>query len=201
MNLRHLLFSVGIALLLYEPSFSQTNLIGPPLGLEWGMPYSEITTKLKERKIDLDKPKEEKAYKLPSGFKVAKVGKYEVLNRKTDPNLACFNTEGELCAFQINLRWIGDDGEAKGMQFWKNELEKAIVSKYSGEGFKKHNDPDQNGAIPEVAFRDEVGNEVAVYFQNSKDLFGTKLFYISVFYSNEEILRETRKQQKETKDI
>ncbi|PWB76325.1 hypothetical protein C3F09_00620 [candidate division GN15 bacterium] len=181
----------------------ETKLIGPPLGLKFGMPYSEVATILKGKDIEIDKPKEEKKYKLPDGFKVAKVGKYEVLDRKTDPNLACFNADGELCAFQIVFRWIGDDAP-NARKFLDGDLKKAIEGKYSGEGFKKHTDPDIDGNVPEVAFRDEVGNEIGVFYASgiSESLLGKMaVSAIWIQYYNEEIVKETRKQQKKTEDL
>jgi hypothetical protein len=175
------------------PAFSQTNLVGPPLGLEWGMSYSEVKAVLKSKGIELEDLKEEKKAKLPKGFKLAKVGKYEILNKKTDANLASFNADGELCAFQINLRFekgrFVADAEAK--RFWHDELKKAITGKYSGEGFKEHNEPDQDGNKPALAFRDEVGNEIGVYFQPNEA-------WIIIYYNNEEILKATRAQRKAT---
>lgn len=185
------------------PAFSQTNIIGPPNGLEWGMSYSEAKTTLKSKGIKLEKPKHEKKIKLPKGFKIAKVGKYKILGRKTDVNMACFNSDGEICAFQINFRWFesGDNAPAKAKyqarKYWEGELEKAITAKYSGEGFVKHNDPDPDGSVPEVAFRDEVGNEIGVYLVDSKTFLGHQAFLI-IYYSNEEILSATRKEQKAT---
>ena len=79
----------------------------------------------------------------------------------------------------------------------KSELEKPITAKYSGEGFIKHNDPDPDGNIPVLAFRDEVGNELGVYFQDGKILFG-HVALLSIYYNNEEILQATRKEQKTT---
>jgi len=194
------LLTVGLVLVAWLSANSQTNVIGPPLGLEWGMPYSEVASKLKTKNIDIDKPKEEKKFKLPDGFKVAKVGKYEVLDKKTEDNLACFNSDGELCAFQINLRWFGDESSAKAEQFWEKDLKKALEGKYSGEGFKKHTDPDMDGNIPELAFRDEIGNEVAAFRTSGSNILG-KVSLIQVFYTNEEIMRETRKQQKQTEEL
>jgi len=180
------------------PAFSQTNLIGPPIGLEWGMSYSEAKTLLKSKGIEIEDLKEDKKYKLPKGFKVAKVGKYEILNRKTEINLACFNADGELCSFQINFRWFKD--KEKALVFYEKELKKAFYGKYSGEGFKEHKDPSPEGNIPAFAFRDEVGNEVGVYHQDQKTLLGDA-FWILVYYNNEEILKATRKQQKATDEI
>ena len=73
-----------IAVFVYLPAFTQTNLIGPPNSLKYGMTYSEAKTTLKSHGIKLEKLKREKKYKLPKGFKVAKVGKYKILDRKTD---------------------------------------------------------------------------------------------------------------------
>lgn len=198
--MKKLLLVSGIILVFCIPLFSQTNLIGPPLGLEYGMSYSETKTTLKGKDIELEKLKYEKQYKLPKGFKVAKVGKYKVLERKTDTNLACFNGSGELCAFQIAFRWFDTnliDAKNGAISFYNQELKKAIAGKYSGEGYKEHKDPDQDGNIPDIAFRDEVGNEVGVYFQTRKVLLGHE-YWILVFYNNEEILRAIRKQQKAT---
>ncbi len=192
-------FAVGSCL----PVFSQTNLIGPPNGLEYGMTYSETNAALKSKNIKLDKPKEEKKWKLPKGFKVAKVGKYEILDRKTDVNWAFFNADGELCAFRISFRWFesGDNAAAKAkreaQKYWEGELEKAITAKYSGEGFVKHNDPDIDGNVPLIAFRDEVGDELGIYMWDGSNLLG-HVAMLAIVYYNEEIVRATRKQQKST---
>ena len=183
-----------VAMAFNRPSFSQTNTIGPPNGLEWGMSYSEAKTTLKSKNIKLEKPKHEKKLKLPKGFKAAKVGKYEILDRKTDNNKAIFNADGELCSFQIIFRFSGPNTRKK---FFDTELKKAISGKYSGEGFKEHNEPDKAGIVPELAFKDEVGNEISIYFQTVGAILGP-YYDIIVSYSNEEILAATRKQQKTT---
>lgn len=175
-----------------RPSFSQTNTIGPPNGLEWGMSYSEAKTTLMSKNIEIEKPKYEKEMKLPKGFKVAKVGKYEILDRKTDNNKAIFNTDGGLCSFQIIFRFPGPNARK---EFFDTELKKAISGKYSGEGFKGHNEPDKDGIVPELAFKDEVGNEISIYFQTVGAMLGP-YYDIIVSYSNEEILTEIKKQQK-----
>ncbi|HUU45899.1 MAG TPA: hypothetical protein VM118_09215 [Acidobacteriota bacterium] len=183
---------------------AQTNLVGPPLDLEFGMTYAELKSTLKERDINVDKPKEKKEWKLPDGFKVSEVGKYKVLDRKTDDNFAVFNADGELCAFIIRFRWSGSNAFKDEEKFWTQDLQKAVVGKYSGEGFKQHQDPDMDGMVPEVAFRDEVGNEIAVYREKgtpSSILGSIPVAVTTLTYYNEEILRETRKQQKETDDL
>ena len=185
------------------PVFSQTNIIGPPKGLEYGMTYSEVKTTLKSEKIKLSKPKHEKKWKLPKGFKISKVGKYKIFDKKTFDNYACFNASGELCAFQINFRWFASGenaaAESRGdaIRFWSGEMEQAFNVKYSGEGFEKHNDPDPDGNIPLVAFRDEIGNEVGVYLLHSKTLLGYQALLI-IYYNNEEILSAKRKDLKST---
>ncbi|NUM75693.1 hypothetical protein HUU40_15130 [candidate division KSB1 bacterium] len=194
------LLSSAVVLFSCVSLLAQTNVIGPPNALQWGMSYAEAKGILKEKKIELDDLKYEKKYKLPEGFKVAQVGKYEILGRKTDNNLACFNADGELCAFQINFRFGDSDytvAKSKARKFWEEELKDAIVGKYSGEGFKQHNDPDPDGNIPEVAFRDEVGNEVGVFFQQRKELIGGS-GWICIYYTNEEIAKSSRAQLKAT---
>lgn len=186
-----------------HPAFSQTNIIGPPNGLEYGMTYSEAKATLKSKKIKLDKPKYDKKWKLPEGFRLSKVGNYKIFDEKTFTNYACFNADGELCAFQITFRWFssGENAatESRGdaIRFWSGEMEQAFNVKYSGEGFVKHNDPNEDGDIPIVAFRDEVGNEVAVYRMDNKVLLGHQALLI-IYYNNEEILSATRKEQKST---
>jgi hypothetical protein len=186
------------------PVVAQTKVVKPPLKLDFGMTYSEIKSTLKDRDIKVNKAKKEKKWKLPEGFRVSKIGKYKVLDRKTDDNFAVLNADGELCAFLIRFRWTGSDSFGDADEFWESDLKKAILGKYSGEGFKEHNDPDMDGTIPELAFRDEVGNEVASYISKgtSKTLLGNiNVSTITITYWNEEIILETRKQQKETDDI
>lgn len=186
-----------------QPIFSQTNIIGPPNGLEYGMTYSEAKTTLKSKNIDLDKPKQDKKWKLPEGFTLSKVGNYKIFDEKTFTNYACFNANGELCAFQITFRWFstGENAasESRGdaIRFWSGEMEQAFIAKYSGEGFVKHKDPNEDGNIPIVAFRDEVGNEVAVYRIDNKVLLGHQALLI-IYYNNEEILSAKKKQLKST---
>jgi len=190
-------FTISIYFIVFvfnRPTFSQTNTIGPPNGLEWGMSYSEAKTTLISKNIKLDKPKYEKEMKLPKGFKVAKVEKYEILDRKTHYNNAIFNADGELCSFQIIFRFPGPNTR---QNFYDTELEKAISVKYSGEGFQRHNEPNKEGIVPELAFKDEVGNEIRIYFQTVGAILGP-YYDIIVNYSNEEILTEIKKQQKTT---
>ena len=196
--------SVALAVLVVVafncPVLSQTKVIGPPLGLEFEMSYSEMKVALKKRDIKLHKPKVEKKYKLPEGFKVAKVGKYKVLGKKTDNNFAFFNSDGELCAFLIRFKWSGNNAYKDSEKFWTQDLKRALVGKYSGEGFKEHTDPDMDGDVPILGFRDEVGSEIGVYKSAGKFL-GMQIIVTSLMYYNEEILNETRRQQKETEDI
>lgn len=203
MPLRKAVLVTGAVVLMTSLGPAQTSVIGPPLGLEYGMTYSEAKALLKSKDIKLEDLKEDKDYKAPKGFKIAKVGKYELLGKKTDVNLACFNADGELCAFQINLRFYEADAAKtaeKARGFYESEIRKALIGKYSGQGFKEHKTPDQDGNIPELAYSDEVGNEVAVYLHRQKSLLGD-VWFVLVYYSNEEILTATRKDQKETDKI
>jgi len=190
------------------PAFSQTSVIGPPNGLEWGMSYPEAKVLLKSKGIDLEDLKEEKKTKLPKGFKFAKVGKYEILNKKTDDNIAFFNADGELCAFRINFCFQESEpnkATSEVVRFWNDELKTAIASKYSGEGFKvygskeKH-ESDQDGSKLALGFEDEVGNEISVYLSPGKKCcLGMRAeAWISIFYNNEEILKATRAERKAT---
>jgi len=187
----------------FQPIFCQTNTITPPNGLEYGMTYSEVKATLKSKGIKLDKPKYNKKWKLPEGFTLAKAGNYKIFDEKTFINYVCFNANGELCAFQITFRWFSSGenaaGESRGnaIRFWSDEMEQAFSVKYSGEGFVKHKDPNEDGDIPIVAFRDEVGNEVAVYLIDNKVLLGHEALLI-IYYNNEEILSAKKAQLKST---
>ena len=177
------------------------------------MSYAEAKVLLKSKGIDLENLKEGEKNKLPKGFKFAKVGKYEILNKKTDNNFAFFNADGELCAFKINFRFQEDEPDkvaSEARRFWNNELQTAIASKYSDEGFKvygleeeEHNESDQDDSKLVVGFKDEVGNEISVYLSSEKKCCLGLAYetWISIFYNNEEILKAIRAQRKATDKI
>ncbi len=200
--MKNLLLILVFTLVTSFPGYSQTKLIKPPLKLEFGMSYSEVKAELKRRNIKLEKRGTPKKQKLPKGFKVSTVAKYKLLGKKTDFNRATFNADGELCDFQIELKWSQQD-KYKALSYYNTELKPAIIGKYSGEGFKEHKDPNKDGVTPELAYRDEVGNQIGVYFTSGWTGFlkNKPAFIIIIQYSNEEIINATKVEQKTTDEI